>query len=172
MRFKILLLLIVFMVSSFSVFSQEQKPVDPIDWKELIPFLVDISGWEAKDEAEGKSLNIGGYKISQAERNYVSGNKELRIQVVDGSYLPMIYASIKMAMEFEMDTGEEYQKKITVKVYSGVEQYHREDKEAAVIILIADRFLLRLEGRSIEDPAELRAIAETLDLDGIAGLAN
>ena len=133
-------MLIIFVTSFLFAFPQEQKSVEPVDWKELVPFLVDIAGGEAMDEPEGQSLSIDGYKISQAERNYVSGHKSLRIQIVDGSYAPMVYVSIKMAREFEMDTGEEYQKKITVKVYSGVEQYHREDKEAAVILLLADRF--------------------------------
>lgn len=38
MGLKIYFLLIIFLSSSLSVFSQEQKPVDPVDWKELVPF--------------------------------------------------------------------------------------------------------------------------------------
>jgi len=171
MRYKVLMLLMVFLASSLMVVAQEQKPVDPVNWRELVPFLGDIPGWEAEDDAEGESVSMADFKVSQAERTYISGDKELTIKIADGGYVPMMYASIKMAMNYEIDTSEEYIKKITIKGYPGVEQYEYEDKDAQLLILVGDRFIVTLEGDNFEDASELKSIAESLDLDGIAKLA-
>jgi opacity protein-like surface antigen len=171
MKSKILIMLLIFAASSLVVTAQMQKPVDPVNWRELVPFLGDIEGWNAEDDAEGQSVSMGEYKVSQVERQYVSGEKELNIKIVDGGYVPMVYAGIKMAMNYEIDTSEEYTKKTTIKGYSAMEHYEFEDKDAQVIILIKDRMIVTLEGENFEDTSELKSIAELLDLDGIAELA-
>lgn len=171
MKHKVFILLVVFLASSLLVYAQEQRPVDPVNWRELVAFLGDIPGWEAEDDAEGESISMGDFKISQAERTYISDDKELTIKIADGSYVPMMYAGIKMAMNYEIDTSEEYIKKTTIKGYPGVEQYEYEDKDAQILILIGDRFIVTLEGDNFEDTSELKSVAESLDLDGIAKLA-
>jgi len=163
-------ILAVFFSLSIALFAQGQKSVDPVNWRELVPFLADIQGWDAKGEAEGSSFSMGNYKVSKASREYSSGDKGLEIEIVDGGFAPMVYAGIKMAMSFEIDTSDEYLKKITIKNYPGVEKYQYRNKEAEVIILISERFVVTLKGDNFEDTKELKAIAETLDLDGIAAL--
>lgn len=158
-------------IYSVGLIAQAEKPVEPVNWRELIPFLIDIPNWEAEGDAEGRSMTMGNFKISQAERSYTSNDKSLDIDITDGGYIPMVYAGIKMAMNFEIDTSEEYVKKITIKGFPGVEKYNYENKEAEVMILVADRFLVILDGSPFKDTSELKAIAEILDLEGIANLA-
>lgn len=159
------------MVISIALVAQMKQPVDPVGWRELIPFLIDIPDWQAEGEAEGSSLAMAGFKISQAERSYTADERDLTITIIDGGYVPMVYAGMKMAMSFEMDSAEEYVKKITVKGFPGVERYEYEPKSAEVMILVVDRFLVQLEGDNFENTAELKEIAELLDLEGIANLA-
>jgi hypothetical protein len=105
------------------------------------------------------------------EREYSSGEKELKITIIDGAYAQMAYAGIKMAMNFEMDTSEEYVKKITIKGFPGIEKYEYEDKDGQVLLLVADRFVVQLEEENAPDTSELKKIAEELDLEGLAKLA-
>jgi hypothetical protein len=160
--------LLLFFLQSFS---QTQKPVDPVNWRKLVPYLVDMPGWKADGDPDGGSVSMGTFKMSQAERGYSAGEKSLRIQIADGGYVPMVYASIKMAMNFEIDTSEEFVKKITFQGYPGIEKYEYSSKSAEIILLLADRFLVQLEGDGFEDTSELKKIAENLDLKAIAGLA-
>lgn len=164
-------MLFIFVASSLILPAQTQKPVDPVNWRELTPFLGDIEGWDAEDDAEGQSISMGEFKMSQAERQYVSGNKELNIKIADGGYVPMFYTSFKMAMNYEIDTSDEYTKKATVKGYPAMEHYEYDGKDAQIIILIEDRFIVTLEGDNFENTADLKSIAESLDLDGIGKLA-
>ena len=80
MKNKILILLLIFAASSLIITAQTQQPVDPVNWRELIPFLGDIEEWNAEDDAEGQSISMGEYKVSQAERQYISGDKKLNIK--------------------------------------------------------------------------------------------
>jgi hypothetical protein len=171
MKSKIFIILFIFAASSLIITAQTQQSVDPVNWRDLVPFLGDIEGWNAGEDAEGQSVSMGQYKVSQAERQYVSGDKELNVKIVDGGYAPMVYASIKMAMNYEIDNSEEYIRKTTIKSYPAMEHYKFEDKDAEVIILIKDRIIVTLEGNNFEDTSELKSIAESLDLDGIAELA-
>jgi hypothetical protein len=150
--------------------SQTQKPVDPVNWRKLVSYLTDIPGWEASGDPEGSSVSMGTFKMSQAERSYSAGEKTLDVHIADGGYVPMVYASIKMAMNFEIDTSEELIKKINLKGHPGIEKYDYGSQRAEIIILIVDRFLVQLEGGKFKDTSELKKIAEGLDLEGIAGL--
>jgi len=168
---KALILSTCFLCLAALLFSQSQKQVDPVNWRELIPFLVDVPGFAAEGKPQGSTMTMGNYKVSQAEREYSSGDKELRITIIDGAYAQMAYAGIKMAMNFEMDTSEEYVKKVTIKGFPGIEKYEYEDKDGQVMLLVADRFVVQLEEENVPDTSELKQIAEQLDLEGLAKLA-
>ena len=158
------------MIGFLSIQAQTQAPVEPVNWRELTPFLIDFPGWEAEGEAEGQSITMGTFSMSQAERTYSSGEKTFTINLIDGGYAPMAYAGIKMAMSMEIDTSDEYIKKLTVAGYPGVEQYDRTDKSANVFILISERFILQIEGENFDDTSDLVSVAEKIDLKGIEKL--
>ncbi|MFB0566023.1 MAG: hypothetical protein ACETWK_10150 [Candidatus Aminicenantaceae bacterium] len=173
MKLKGLLVIVLLFVfsASLSLIGMEKKPVDPVNWRKLIKFLTDIPGWKAVGEPEGSSVSMAGFKISQAERSYTAGDSNLKISITDGGYVPMVYVAFKMAMNFEIDTSEEYTKKVNIKGFAGIEQYEYKVNEGKVIILIGERFLVNLEGENVKDTSGLRAIANSLDLEGIAKLA-
>jgi len=144
---------------------------NPVNWRKLTPFLIDFPGWEADGDAEGQTVTMGAYKISNAKRSYKSGDKELDIEIIDGSGYQMIYAAFNMMKNFEIDTSDEYVKKITIDDFPGVEKYEYKDKDAEIMILVAKRFLLKLNAENVKDTAELIKILKKLDLKGLAKLA-
>ena len=97
----------------------------------------------------------------------------LTITITDSGYVQMVMAGIQMMMQFEVDSSEEYVKKVTVGDFAGVETYNYEDKDAKLILVLKDRFLVQLEGEGFEKDqvSELVAIAGSLDLNAIAALA-
>jgi len=165
------LFILVFFTISFCLLAQGQEQVEPVNWRELASFIIDVPGWKAEGKPEGSTSSMGDFKITQVERSYSAKDKSLKIEIVDGAFAQMVYAVFKMAVSFEIDTAEEYVKKATIKGFPGVEQYNYEDKEASVMVLVADRFLVSLEQDNAKDTSELIAIAKKLDLKGIAKLA-
>ncbi len=147
------------------------NPADTVNWRDLAPFLGDIDGWTAEGDAEGSSVSMAGTKISHVERGYTDENRTLMITITDAIASSMMSMGLKMSMNFEIDSSEEYVKKIEVQGFSGVEKYNYADKDAEVILLLADRFIVQLEGEDFENTKDLVNIADSLDLKGIAALA-
>ncbi|MCK4836223.1 MAG: hypothetical protein KAT17_06285 [Candidatus Aminicenantes bacterium] len=149
----------------------QPEPVEPVNWRKLTPFLSDLKGWEAKGEPSGSTVNMGNFKMSQVEREYTKNGIELEIQIIDGGYAPIAYAGFKTMSQFEIDTSDEYVKKTNIKDFTAIESYQYKRKNATIIILVADRFIVQLEASEIKDTRELKATAEQLDLKALAGLA-
>jgi len=160
------------MAGSVSVLGIDQEPVDPVDWREIAPFLINIPNWDAEGDAEGASVNMMNFKISNSERDYSDGTRDLTITIVDGGFVPMVYASFTMLKGFEVDTSEEYIKSTTIQGYPGMKQYTYATKEGSVMALLDGRFLVTLYGENFENISDLEDIFQFLDLNGIAALGN
>ena len=176
MRFRVkvgsLTLAASFLISLLALGSlQQQKPVEPVNFRELLFFLVDLPGWEAEEEPEGATVTYGEYKVSQVQRSYIAGDKSLSVTVVDGAYVPMVYSNFQAYKTFEMDTSDQYVKGTTFKGHPGVEGYEYEPKSGFLMVLVADRFLVNIEGDTIEDVNELKEVANQLPWSKLAALA-
>jgi hypothetical protein len=168
----IVVIMFVFLTICFTLQVVSQpKPVDPVNWRELVPFLTDIEGWKAQGDATGSTVNTGNFKMSQVEREYTRNGIELEIQIIDGGYAPMVYAGFKAMSHFEIDTSDEYVKKTKIKGFIAIENYHFKRKKATIMILVVDRFMIQLEAREMKDTSELKAIAQLLDLKALDSLA-
>ena len=110
---------------------------------------------------EGQTMSMANFKMSQASRDYSAESKDLEIEIIDGGYIPMVYQGFLMAMNYEIDSSDEYVKKITIKDYPGIEKYTYDDEDGEVILLIKDRFLVNLRCDNVPDTEEAKAIAET-----------
>ena len=165
------LAMVLFILAVFIPAFSQSEPVDPVNWRKLSPFLIDLKGWEAQGDPSGTTVNMGSYKMSQAQRSYGKNGSELKINIIDGGYAPMAYAGFKAMAQFEVDSSDEYVKKTTIQGFTAIENYKYQRKDGSLTILLADRFLVQLDGDDIEDMKELRAAAKQLDLKGLAALA-
>ena len=172
MKRKIFLAVLLFLISASTggLFAQAQKPVDPVNWRELVPFLIDIAGYEA-EKPEGTTTAMAEFKLSQVSREYTKGESSLEIEIIDGSYIPLAYASFQAMQAFEVDSSEELIRKVTIQGFPAIEHMQFEDKEATLMILVAERFLVNLRGENYENTSEVKAVSEKLDLKRLASLA-
>jgi len=163
----------IILIFAVVILVQAQTAVEPIHWSKLTPFLIDLDGWEADDDAEGQTTNLMGTSVTVVERSFTNENRSLKITITDSGYVQMVMAGIRMMMQFEVDSSEEYVKKVTVDDFPGVDKYNYDDKDAELILVLKDRFLVMLEGDEFEKDqvSELTEIAKALDLSGIAALA-
>ena len=149
--------------------AQTQKPVGPVDWGKLAPFLKEFDGWKG-GRVEGQFLPIGDWKVSQVERIYRSGRSQMRITITDGAYVRTVYAGIKSAMQFEIDNSTQYLKKVLLQGYPGVDKFQYEEKQGEIIVLISNRFIVHLEGTRIEGTGRLKEVLKEIDLRAVESL--
>lgn len=148
----------------------QNTPVEPVNWRQLTPLLVDFDGWKADDKPEGQTVSTGQFKITTVSRNYTAGDKEMEVQIVDGGYVQMAYMAFKTMMNFEVDSSEQLVRKITIDGHPGVEQIEYDDNEAKVMLLVGDRFLVTIEIENVKDSKDAKKIAEAIDLKKLAAL--
>lgn len=158
---------------NLNAFSQQEETAEPINWRELTPFLIDVPGFEKDGEPDGETMSMMDYKWSRVSQDYtVEGEeKDLRIEIVDSANISMVLQQFKTMMGMEVDTSEESVKQTEINGFSAVEIYRYDNKTAEVVILIKDRFVVRLEGDEYEDTSQLKNISKEIDLKGIANLA-
>ncbi|MFP4083224.1 MAG: hypothetical protein ACLFVG_10805 [Candidatus Aminicenantes bacterium] len=178
MRLKLtfILLLCMGVISAINLyaFPPQQETVEPVNWRELIPFLIDIPGFEKEGEPDGESVSMMNYKWSKVSQYYVAegdGDKKLTLEIVDSAMVSMALQGFKAMMGMEVDTSEESIKQININGYPALEIYRYHSKSAELNILIENRFLVRLEGDDFEDTSQLKNISKNIDLKGIADLA-
>jgi hypothetical protein len=142
---------------------------DVINFKKLEPFVdVKIPGWTMEGKPGGTTVKQGPMSVSQAEAEFKAGDKTLKISVTDlyGRHFPM-----QMGQFMEMESNEQVVRTLDVQGFKGLGQYNKNDKEGNLIISVADRFLVKVEGQKIDDLKVLQDVAQQLDLKKLATLA-
>ncbi|HWO11748.1 MAG TPA: hypothetical protein VNN80_19775 [Polyangiaceae bacterium] len=151
---------------------QKRAPVDPVKFDALIALLPEPAGWKAA-EAKGQTTTMASWKISNANRRYTKGEgkdaERVKVDLVDGGYVPMVYASFTVMSKVSQESTEGYTKGITVEGYPAVERWTKKSKRVELTILIADRFLLTISGDDTT-PESVREWPGLIGLSKIAAL--
>ncbi len=143
----------------------------PVHFKELMAILAidPPQDWKVAEKPKGKTLK-SPVQVSEAEVEFKSGdNKEIEIKIVDGLGSMMPFMS--MAQGMEMESSEEYVKPIEVQGFKGTEKFEYKDKKGEIILPVANRFLVTIEGKGMDDTKVMKQMAEKLDLKKLAGMA-
>ena len=152
--------------------AENQKPVDPVHFSKLIELLpAPPSGWKVEGEPKGETASAMGFKISDAERSYSSGDagKSAHVKIVDGAYNTMMYAGITMAAQFSRESTEGYEKGVTIAGNPGIEKWSKASKNADLSILVGKRFLVEINGRNVE-PETVKQFYSAIDTAKLAAL--
>jgi hypothetical protein len=142
----------------------------PVHFKELMAFLAidPPQGWEVSQKPKGTTLK-SPVQMSEAEVEFRAGDKTVEIKIVDGmaGMLPFL----GMAQGMEMESSEEYMKSIEIQGFKGLENYKNQEKKGEITLPVANRFLVSITGRDIDDTTIIKEIAAKLDLKKLAALA-
>ena len=109
-------------------------------------------------------------QVSEAEVKFRSGDdKTVEIKIVDG--LGGVVPMMGMAHGMEMESSEEYVKPIEVQGFKGTEKFEYQEKDGEIILPVANRFLVTIEGEGMDNNEVIKEMAGKLDLKKLAGLA-
>ncbi len=125
-----------------------------------------LAGWEAEEpisQSMGAAMLGGGVS---AERQYTKGSRSVRIQIVTDS--PLLQ-SMMMMFGNPMMAGADGGKMEKIAGEKAIVKYNAADKTGDIKLVIANRFLVTLEGHeaSLED---LKAYAAKMDYKKLAAM--
>jgi hypothetical protein len=152
----------------------KRKPVDPLPFGELIVLLPKVDGWTSPDEAKGETTQMGEYKITTVSQHYsrITGDKteNMSVTILDGGYVPMVYAPFLMMSQFSREGTDGHSKGLTISGQPAFEEWKKAQESVNLSILVADRFLVTLNGDSVA-PEEGRTWAGHIKLNQLKDLA-
>ena len=155
----------VVLVGGIASFAQAQ----PLHFKELMAILAidPPQGWEVSQKPKGTTMK-SPVQMSEAEVEFRKGDKRIEVKIVDGLGGMMPFMGLMQGME--MESSEEYMKSIEVQGFKGMESYKQKNKEGDIKLPVANRFLVTIEGKGIDNTETLKEMAGKLDLKKLAGM--
>ncbi|MGE3842043.1 MAG: hypothetical protein AB7I50_10685 [Vicinamibacterales bacterium] len=150
--------------------STNQKPVDPVSFRDLQTTFPELSGWErSKPTGERMTRPVN---FSQAEVRYTKGDAEVEVKIVDSAFNQLLVAPFAMflAAGYEKETEQGYEKSTRIGDYPGWEKWNDQGKDGELNAVVNQRFVVQVDGRNIEDPKVLHTVMAQIDLKKLAAM--
>lgn len=142
--------------------------------KALLP--ADLPGMKRTDASAERTQTMG-FDMSKAEGQYSGGdNGEARITVTIND-LGSMTGAMRMGMmawtmtQYSRETDSGYEKTITYKGHKGMEKYNNNDKDGNIQILVADRFMVEVDGSGVTVDL-LKQALDKIDLAKLSSAAS
>jgi hypothetical protein len=148
----------------------DQKPVDPVSFKELQAAFPELSGW-TREKPTGERMT-SPFPYSQAEVQYTKGEASIRGKIVDSGFNQLLIAPFSMflAAGYEKETSSGYEKSTKVGDFPGWEKWNSDGKDGELNAVVGKRFIVTYEGSNIDDTKVLHEIAGKTDLAKLASI--
>lgn len=154
----------------------EQAPADPVNFRVLRDQLPEALDGMERSNAEGATQSAMGFAISEAEADYTgtegeAGTPQITIKVSDFGALPSM-AMMGMAWtmaDVDRETSTGYEKTITMAGHRGFRKYDTERRTGEFSLSVAERFLVAVSGRNVDD-AQMEAALRAVDVAALAAM--
>jgi hypothetical protein len=161
---------------SLGIAQAQNEPIlvpDAVDYQKLLPILPQPpQGWTA-DKPEGSTEDMGGFRITNAHRDYHKGDGEnaptAAISILDSVANPDYVSATTAAWNSNSETNEGYGKSVTIDGNPGFEAFEKESKHATLWVMIANRFFVQVELQN-QDSKELQDWIKRIDLKKLAAI--
>jgi len=148
----------------------DQKPVDPVSFRDMMALFPDIDGWE-KAKPTGERMT-SPFAFSTAQVAYTKGDARIEIKMTDSGFNQLLLTPYAMFLQagYEKETSDGYEKSTTVAGQPGWEKWNTESKDGELNALVGKRFLVQIEGNDVDDAKVLHDVAGRIDMARLATL--
>ncbi|MGB3543358.1 hypothetical protein [Rubrivirga sp.] len=149
----------------------ERPPAEPINFRELRELLPGDVGGIEQTNVEGSTDGAMGFSISQVEADYDLDDTRYDIGIMDYGAIPtMSMMGLGWTMgQIDRESGTSYERTVTFGGEKGLRKYDTESRSGEFSLLVADRFLVSVSGRGVDDD-DLEAALRSVDLEALAGM--
>jgi hypothetical protein len=146
------------------------KPVDPVSFRDLIALLPSPAGWE-HEKPIGERMT-SPVSFADASVRLMKGDATVTAKITDSGFNQLFVAPLAafLAGNYEQETTHGYEKSIKVGDAPGMEKWDSETKSGDLTVIVNKRFIVELDGSSIENPKVLHEILDKIDLKKLADL--
>lgn len=164
--------------STASIASAMAVGIACMSWPELLPekdlvppsqlesTLLPVAGWTMGEVTSDKVS--GELPLTHAQTAYSSDGTVLKVEITDSGMIARAYANLMWG--YEEDTGGSRSKSTEVGSTPAVENWYASGKEGTLSLLVANRFIVTITGKGIDDIGVLHDFASKLDTTKLAAL--
>jgi len=149
---------------------EEKEPVNFRDIKKILPN--DMAGLEQID-SEGQTSGFMGFKFSTAKAIYKEDKSKLEVKIVDIAGIGKLAS--KMAnwsnLDIDKESKDGYERTTTIDGHKAYEKYDARTKKGKVAMIIDDRFIIDIEGRSVTE-RQLKSAINDINIRKLRRLVN
>lgn len=144
------------------------KKVEPVDFRELKGMLPETLPGLKRSHATGERSAAMGLNISHAEADYQSddGAQTMKLELTDLGSISGMAAMAAYAWafaDFDRETETGYEKTTTISGHKAFEQYDSADNSGSLQIIVAQRFIVEINGDGVTMEA-MKTAANKLNL--------
>jgi hypothetical protein len=157
-------------LSSAAGGNADVKPVDPVSFRDLIALLPAPAGWE-REKPTGERMTAP-VSFADASVRLTKGDAAITVKITDSGLNQVLVAPFAMflAGNYERETTSGYEKSIKIGDAPGMEKWDSEARSGDVTVIVNKRFIVEIEGSSIDDPKALHTMLDGIDLKKLADL--
>ena len=148
-----------------------QAPAEPVDFRRLRDALpASVAGME-QSNAEGAKQGSMGFSVSEASADYADGDAQIDVKITDMGAVPalgMMGAAWTMT-DVDRETATGYEKTVRLGESKGYRKYDTESRRGEFSLVVADRFLVNVNGRGVDDDV-LEDALRAVDLRALAAM--
>jgi hypothetical protein len=137
----------------------------------LAGFLPSPSGFTGH-EPSTSSANFNGVEWSVASRQFDNGDKRIKVTLADYNYAAGLTAAYSMMANFSSEDENSLQHGEKFGSYPGWVQWQKKANTGTVGVIVNDRIYLVIEGSGGVTLDDLRAVANSMNLDAIGKAAS
>ena len=150
--------------------SADGKPVEPVSFQELQSALPEVSGWQRATPTGERMTSPIAY--SQAEADYTMGDASINVKMVDSAFSQLLIApwrcSSRPATKSRQATAT--RNRSTSAATPASRSWNKGSKDGEINLVIANRFLVTVDGDNIGDSKVLHEFASKIDAGKLAAL--
>jgi hypothetical protein len=143
------------------------------DFRDLKALLPDRLLRMDRSEHSGERSGVKGLQVSVAGAKYEDDDRHLEVAIVDGGSLPLAGLANMgwqiAEVEIDKEDSNGYERTTTIDGHKAFEKYNNKWEEGELVIMYADRFIITLKGKGIDED-DLRRALNKLDLDELKDL--
>lgn len=146
----------------------EQPPADPVDFRRLKELLPEELAGMARTSSEGQKQGMGGFNVSMANAEYGADPAAVTVTLTDlgGAQAAMLFGAAWTMVDMDKETDTGFERTTEIAGNPGYEKYDSGSERGEMQAIVADRFLVKVEGRSVTED-QLRGVMTALDFDAL-----
>lgn len=146
-----------------------------LPYKELQAYFPEISGYTKEGGPKGSQMNVPGMgSLSEAEQEYVKGNKNISIKIVDYNAAWQTFQGMTaiygMGFSTEDDTKKQSHSDLGLKDVYAYQTTYKTEIKSELIIIANDRFMISLNSDGENSESFLKDVAKQMSLGKLSAL--